>query len=274
MSPSVDHVRHRSRGACPSDSITGPAYSSCDVDDDVLDRLVLLTVALGDDDLRLADRELVAFAAHRFDEDRKMQLAAAAHFERVGALGVRNAQRDVRFELAHRRSRIWREVRYLPSRPANGEVLTLKNIATVGSSTDDRVNRFGRRRVGDRVADVDAFDAGDADDVAGRRFLDLDAFEPGEREQLGEPLADFDGVAAVRNLGDRRVDARAAAKDAADADASDVLVVVDRADQHLERSVFGRRLGNVLQRSFRRAVRGRRLGLSMSRVAVPALAFV
>ncbi len=33
------------------------------------------------------------------------------------------------------RSRIWREVRYFPSRPANGEAFTMKYIETVGSST-------------------------------------------------------------------------------------------------------------------------------------------
>ncbi len=71
------------------------------VDDDVLDRFVAAAVALGDDDLRLGDGQLVAFAAHRFDQDREMQLAAAADFERVGGLGVGDAQRDVRLELAH-----------------------------------------------------------------------------------------------------------------------------------------------------------------------------
>ena len=39
---------------------------------------------------------------------------------------------------------------------------------------------------------------------------------------------------------------RGAAEDAADADAPDVFVVVDRADEHLEGAVFGRRFRNVL----------------------------
>ena len=39
--------------------------------------------------------------------------------------------------------------------------------------------------------------------------------------------------------------ARGAAEDAADADASDVTVVVDRRDQQLERPVLGRRLRNA-----------------------------
>ena len=85
----------------PSDSMTAPGIFFRHVDDDVLDRFPLLAVAFGDDDLRLADGELVAFAAHRLDEDREVQLAAAADLERVGAVGLLDAQRDVRFELAH-----------------------------------------------------------------------------------------------------------------------------------------------------------------------------
>ena len=40
------------------------------------------------DDLRLADGELEALAAHDLDEDRELQLAAALDLPGVGALGV------------------------------------------------------------------------------------------------------------------------------------------------------------------------------------------
>ena len=46
------------------------------------------------------DLELVALAAHRLDQDRQVQLAASAHEEDVGAVGLLDAQRDVGLELA------------------------------------------------------------------------------------------------------------------------------------------------------------------------------
>ena len=51
------------------------------------------------DDLRLADGELEALAAHDLDEDRQLQLAAALHLPGVGALGGLDADRDVADQL-------------------------------------------------------------------------------------------------------------------------------------------------------------------------------
>ena len=60
----------------------------------------LSAVDLARDHLRLADRELVALAAHQLDEHRERELAATLDLPHVGALGVEHAQRDVADELA------------------------------------------------------------------------------------------------------------------------------------------------------------------------------
>ena len=46
-------------------------------------------------DLGLADRHLVALAAHHLDEDRELQLAAPGDLERVGRVGRLDPDRDV-----------------------------------------------------------------------------------------------------------------------------------------------------------------------------------
>ena len=46
-------------------------------------------------DLGLAHRQLVAFAAHHLDQDGELQFAAAHHLERVGAARLLHADRDV-----------------------------------------------------------------------------------------------------------------------------------------------------------------------------------
>ena len=75
---------------------------------------------------------------------------------------------------------------YLPSLPANGDVLTPNVIRSTGSSTVSRVQRDRRLGRGDRVADLDLGEAGDDEQVAGRQLLDLVAADALERHQLGE----------------------------------------------------------------------------------------
>jgi hypothetical protein len=55
------------------------------VDRDALDRLMGCSVDLPDQDLRLADSELEALAAHDLDEDGQLQLTASLHLPDVGA---------------------------------------------------------------------------------------------------------------------------------------------------------------------------------------------
>jgi hypothetical protein len=52
-------------------------------------------VDLAGDDLGLAHGELEALAAHHLDQHRQLQLAAALHLPRVGALGLQHADGDV-----------------------------------------------------------------------------------------------------------------------------------------------------------------------------------
>ena len=73
-----------------------------DVDRHALDGLVHLAVDLLGDDLRLADGQLEALAAHLLDEDRQRELAAALDLPGVGTLGGQDAERDVADELACR----------------------------------------------------------------------------------------------------------------------------------------------------------------------------
>jgi hypothetical protein len=88
------------------------------------------------DDLRLADGQLVALAAHLLDEDRQRQLAAALHLPGVGALGGQDPHRDVADELAV--EAVLDQARgdlRAAHPPASGEVLVPIVIEIAGSST-------------------------------------------------------------------------------------------------------------------------------------------
>ena len=84
------------------------------------------------------------------------------------------------------RSRSCRDVTYCPSRPAIGDVLTPKIIDTVGSSIAIGGIALRMLDVGNRLADGDVLDAGEADDVAGGRLLDVDALQAVEGVELGD----------------------------------------------------------------------------------------
>ncbi len=68
-------------------------------------------------------------------------------------------------------------MRYLPSRPASGEVFTPKVIFSVGSSTSSRGSARRLCGVGDRVADFDVLEPHEGHDVAGVGLFDLRAAE-------------------------------------------------------------------------------------------------
>ena len=132
-------------------------------------------------DARLGHGELVAFAAHVLEQDRQVQLAAARAPRRCRPRRCPSrAARRCDCSSRSRRSRIWRLVTNLPSRPASGEVLTQKFIVSVGSSTFSIGSGSGFVEVGERHADADVLDAVDQHDVA-RAGFGRPACAPGPR---------------------------------------------------------------------------------------------
>src|SRR5579862_6282055 len=65
------------------------------VDGQLFDRFHQLAIDALGDDLGLSDHEFVAFAAHHFDENGKLEFAAAHDYERICAVRFFHAQGDV-----------------------------------------------------------------------------------------------------------------------------------------------------------------------------------
>ena len=136
-------------------------------------------------------------------------------------------------------------MRYLPSRPANGELLTLKNIATVGSSTAVAAIPSGTAASAivspmfrPSMPETQMMSPADG-------FVDLDSFEPVKGEHLGEAQPGRHRSVAG-DLRDQRVFTYRAAKDAADPDHGRcIVVVIDVRDEHLEPAVLGGGLGDL-----------------------------
>ena len=128
--------------------------------------LAHLAVDLAEDDLGLADGQLVSFAPHRLDQDGKVKQAPAGDDERVAVVAGLDPQGHVRLELA------LEPIVQVP----RGEILALAGQRRVVDGEEHRERRLvdldprqGDRLIGigDGVADVDGALADDGDDVAG-----------------------------------------------------------------------------------------------------------
>ena len=115
------------------------------------------------------DHHLEAFAAHHLDEDGELEFAAAEDLEGVGRAGVLHLERDVGEQLLVE----------AVAQVARGDVLAFAagegRVVDVELDRDGRlVDGDGRQRlrvldVAEALADGDARDAGDGDDVADLR---------------------------------------------------------------------------------------------------------
>ena len=108
-------------------------------------------------------------------------------------------------------------------------------MSSVGSSTRISGSGSGLSRVGDGVADVDDSRPTTAQMSPARTSSDLLAAQAVEHEQFGD--CSFVVRAVALEQRDAFARSKLAANDAADADPADVVAVVERGDQHLQRGV-------------------------------------
>src|SRR5229473_1695830 len=196
-----------------------------DVDHQALEGLELAAVFGAHDDFGLADHQLEAFAAHGFDQNRELQLAAAEHAEGFGRVGVFDADGDVGEQLFLQavakvaRSNV---VAFLAGKRAavDGE-----NHGQRGLVDQERFERLRGGEVGDAFADLDAFDAGDGHEVAGENAFGFVAFESAKGVELG----DARGFELAVELADADVGAAldGAVEDAADGDTAEEIAVIE-----------------------------------------------
>ncbi len=191
--------------------------------------------------LRARNGELVAFTAHGLEEDREMQLAASLDAEHVGLVRVLDAQGDVALQLplqALAELTAGDELAFAPGERGGVHLEVHRNRRLVDPN---RRQAFRRLRVAHGETNVDVLDAGHGDDVAGERLFDRRTLKAGEGQDLPDPR----GAAVLVAVAKRNILAgtNGAAPDAADTDAADVGVVVERGDLKLQRRlrIRGRR---------------------------------
>ena len=210
-----------------------------EIDDERLERLHLLAVYVLDDDLGTRHREFVAFASHRFDQDRQVQFATARYLELVGVVGLLDLQRHVVLGLADQtiaqlaRGQELAAAAILLARERR--IVDLEGHADRRFVDGEHGQLLGRIDCADRFGNAEVADAGHRDDVAGLRLFDFATLKAHEAEHL-QHLALARLAFAVED-GHGLVGLDLAALDAANADDADVVAVVERCHAHLERAV-------------------------------------
>jgi hypothetical protein len=216
------------------------------VDRDALHGLVQDALDLARDDLRLADGELEALAAHLLDEDGELQLAAALHLPCVRRLGGEDAERDVPDELGAQASLDEARRQLVAREPGERRRVDADRHRERRLVDGDHRKRAGVVRVGERLADGHLRHAGHGDELARPCLLGLDAIERLGHVQLGH-LRPLDR--AVRAApGDLLAAPDPPLRDAAEREAADVRRRVEVRDERLQRVAFlVRRRGDVLE---------------------------
>src|ERR1017187_2461408 len=214
------------------------------IDDQVFHRLAQFVVDGARQDLGLAHRQFVAFAAHHFNQDGELQFAAAHHLEGVVAQ-LLDADGNVGQQFLVESLAQGARRHPLALAPGKGRGVDGERHGDGGLVDLDGRQRLRIFRAGDGLPDGDAFHAGDGQNVALPPDGFIDALEPLERIQLG----DLGGVHCAVALGDGHVVAvlEGAVDHAADAQAAEIIAVIQVGNQHLQdaiRVAHGRR--NVL----------------------------
>src|ERR1035438_2692408 len=204
------------------------------IDDQVFHRLAQFVVDGARQDLGLAHRQFVAFAAHHLNQDGELQFAAAHHLEGVVAQ-LLDADGNVGQQFLVEPLAQVARCHPLSLASGKGRGVDGERHGDGGLVDLDGRQRLRIFRAGDGLPDGDAFHAGDGQNVALPPDGFIDALQPLERIQLG----DLGGVHCAVALGDGHVVAvlEGAVDHAADAQTAEIIAVIQVGDQHLQHAV-------------------------------------
>ena len=186
-----------------------------------------------DDDLRHRNLEFEAFAAHFFDEDGEMQLAAASDAEHIGAVCFGNVQGDVALRFL---------LETCPELAAGDRIAI---FAGEGRIVDEEHHFQGwffdldeRHWVklvlgANGFADVDLTETADGDDLTDGGFIDRCVLETFEAKKFGD--AHVTHLTVAVHDGNHIIGMDGAAVDGGDGDLADKFVVIHEGDLRLQR---------------------------------------
>ena len=219
------------------------------IDSEKFQRLTFFPFNVLINNLRFAYRELIAFAPHRLDEDRQMELAAATDFKSVRAVGFTNPQADVRFFFFHQSVAQMPRSHILTFFARKRTVVDHEHHGQRRFVDIDGRQRFRIIRIRQRVADRKLIQARDGDDVTDLRALNFRTFQAVIDVKQIDFLLAFRITVQYQN---RLPGLHRAPHHPSDANAPDIFVMVNGSHHDLQGSIFlALRHGNLMDQGFK-----------------------
>ena len=143
------------------------------IDVQIFDRLehIAVVVAL-ENDFGTRDHDFVAFAPHLLDQDRDLHFATGIDFKSAGDFGVVDLERDVAACFADQPLAHMAGGDKLSFASGEGRIVHQNPHPDRRRIDIDELKRRALFAIGQRLADVDFFEAGQTDDVAGAGVLE------------------------------------------------------------------------------------------------------
>ena len=227
----VDHVGHAAfahRELLGDDA--GIAFFA--VDKQVLDGFVFLAVDFLHDDAGTPDAELIAFAAHGFDDDGHLELAATLHGVVFFVARLLDADAHVAQAFFHQTLVDLTGLHVLAFQAGVGAVVAVKVHGHRRFVDGEAGKGFGAFLVAYGVANFYVFDTAEDADIAGADFIGLGKTDARIRLQLGH--LEVGGLAVFAEQNQRLAGLHRTVGHAANAQTAHIVAVVEVADHHLE----------------------------------------
>ena len=191
-----------------------------------------------EDNLGLADSEFISLAAHGFNQDGQMQFAAAGNLESIRVLRIFYPEADIGIELT---------VQTIADM-AGCNVFTFtagqRRVIYDEIHRDGRLGNFLERdwiRIIDGaygIADMQILNTGQSNDGTDGCALHFRFFQAVKLIQLADAdLLEFVRIMMI-NHHSVLIDGDGAAGDFSDTDTANIFIIVDGADQNLQRTIF------------------------------------
>ncbi len=201
---------------------------------EMFNRLHQLAINTFGDNLRLTDHQFIAFAAHHFDQDWKLQLATTHHDESVGRAGIFHAQWDIGEQFLLQAFAKMTRSNKSAFAPGEWRHIHRELHGYCRLIDGDRRQRRWILRVGYGLADGDALDSGHSNNIAKFSFGDVRPLQAGKWKQL----SDFSFLQRAIKFRDAYFFAivHGPVEHTRDGKTSEVVAVVEIGDQDLQRT--------------------------------------
>src|SRR5713101_5960748 len=210
------------------------------IDIKIFERLKQLAVFVPmKNDLGSRDHHFVALAPHLLNQDGDLHLATSMNFKCPRRFRVVDLKRNVPPGFPNEPIANMSRRHKFPLASGKRRIVHQDAHSNRWRIDIDKLKRRALFSIGQRFTDISVFKSGKAHNFAGARFLGFDLFETGMGKERGDGSA-F-AISIAMKTDNRIANTHAAANDATESNAPDIITVIKIRNEHLKKGI-GRNL--------------------------------